>query len=125
MADKEHLRILQRGVDAWNEWRESNPNIVPDLSKADLREANLFSANLKGAYLRNTDLWKAYLSNARLRKADLSEAHLRQANLMGQTSGGLTFGVLTSVQSTYDGRTSWERTLLELSWAIRTSGMSI
>jgi hypothetical protein len=37
MANPEHLKILERGVDAWNEWRKEHPEIVPDLSEADLR----------------------------------------------------------------------------------------
>jgi hypothetical protein len=33
MADDEHVAILKRGVDAWNEWRRENPDIVPDLRR--------------------------------------------------------------------------------------------
>ena len=40
MANQEHLKILQQGVDAWNEWRRENPEIKPDLSGADLRHAD-------------------------------------------------------------------------------------
>ena len=32
MADPEHLEILQQGVDAWNQRRNNNPDIRPDLS---------------------------------------------------------------------------------------------
>src|SRR2546429_617874 len=35
-------------LDAWNTWREENPVEQPDLSGADLREANLNGANLVG-----------------------------------------------------------------------------
>jgi hypothetical protein len=31
MANPEHLEILKQGVEAWNEWREKNPDIEPDL----------------------------------------------------------------------------------------------
>jgi hypothetical protein len=40
MANPEHLSILKQGVEAWNEWRRAN-YIKPDLSRADLRDANL------------------------------------------------------------------------------------
>jgi hypothetical protein len=32
MANPEHENILQQGVEKWNEWRQANPQIQPDLS---------------------------------------------------------------------------------------------
>ncbi len=49
MANPEHLEILKQGVEAWNQWREQNPQTKPDLSGAILREANLRGADLGGA----------------------------------------------------------------------------
>ncbi len=51
MANPEHLKILEQGVAYWNEWRDKNPEIDPDLSSADfvgenLGEANFIKANL-------------------------------------------------------------------------------
>jgi len=66
-----HLAKLKEGVDAWNQWRKENPEITPNLRKANLSEANLREANLSGATLREADL----------RKADLREANLDGANL--------------------------------------------
>jgi uncharacterized protein YjbI with pentapeptide repeats len=69
-----------------------------DLSRANLRGANLREANLRGAFLieanlrganliganlSGTDLWGADLSEANLSEADLSGANLRGANLSG------------------------------------------
>jgi len=51
MANEEHLKILKQGVEAWNKWREKNPQITPDLSKADLYKADLTGANLYKANL--------------------------------------------------------------------------
>jgi hypothetical protein len=34
MANKEHLARLKQGVKAWNQWREANIHIKPDLSGA-------------------------------------------------------------------------------------------
>jgi uncharacterized protein YjbI with pentapeptide repeats len=48
-------------VTAWNEWREENPYIFPDLSEANLSKADLSKANLGGA-----DLSEANLSSPRL-----------------------------------------------------------
>ena len=96
MANQLHLDILLQGVKAWNRWREQNPEISPDLSRADLKGmvlpgANLAGVNLEGANLRETvledanflgaDLGGANLQQAELCKADLSEANLNRANL--------------------------------------------
>ena len=38
MANKEYLKILKQGPEAWSQWRWQNEDIhVPDLSGADLR----------------------------------------------------------------------------------------
>ena len=37
MANSDHLAILKKGVEVWNEWREENPLIRPDLVGADIR----------------------------------------------------------------------------------------
>lgn len=75
--------IILQGADAWNQWREANPDAIPDLSGivlegADLCSANLNAISLKGAVLRN-----AQLSNASLSEADLSGANLVNAGLDG------------------------------------------
>lgn len=41
MANPEHLEILKRGVEAWNQWREKNPDVKPDLSGAQLADEDL------------------------------------------------------------------------------------
>ena len=86
MANENHLARLRQDVNAWNEWREKNSNIQPDLGEADLREADLSGANLSGAHLNrahlnSADLTGADLSGADLSKADLSWANISSANL--------------------------------------------
>jgi len=56
MANEEHVKILKQGVKAWNEWREKNPQITPDLSKADLYKADLYKADLYEADLSKANL---------------------------------------------------------------------
>ena len=51
MANEEHLKIIKQGVNAWNQWRERNPDIIPDLSKADLRGARFSKINLNRVIL--------------------------------------------------------------------------
>lgn len=81
MANPEHLAKLQEGIPAWNSWREENPDIVPDLSRANLPRAQLRAANLQQANLNNAILWKADLAEAQLGGAHLRDANLRKANL--------------------------------------------
>jgi uncharacterized protein YjbI with pentapeptide repeats len=114
VANDEHLALLRQGSAIWNEWRKRNGASPPDLSKADLRGANLSEAllthlrgaNLSEALLTGADLcWAnlggadlrgANLSNALLTGADLTEAYLSWANLGGAdlTGANLSRAVL-------------------------------
>jgi uncharacterized protein YjbI with pentapeptide repeats len=96
MANQEHIDILKQGVEIWNQGRKREPDILPDLSlanlsganlkeidlwKADLSAANFYKANLQKANLRFTHLNFASLSQADLRGAHLNQANLSTANL--------------------------------------------
>jgi hypothetical protein len=88
MADEQQVAVLRRGVEAWNIWRYRNPDIQPNLSGADLYEADLSRANLTGAKLIEADLrfahlYKADLSGAKLIEAILSGANLSWADVSG------------------------------------------
>ncbi len=76
MANPEHVNLLQKGVKAWNEWREQKPGIIPDLSGADLT-----SADLRGIAFHGTNLFQANLSRANLNGVDLFMAMLFETNL--------------------------------------------
>jgi uncharacterized protein YjbI with pentapeptide repeats len=91
-----HLKLIQRGVKRWNQWRKLHNNEPVDLSGVDfsglnlpeinfiginLRAANFHKTNLKGAHLRFADLSGANLSGANLTTADLNSAILTKANL--------------------------------------------
>jgi TIR domain/Pentapeptide repeats (8 copies) len=100
MANGEHVALLKKGVDAWNEWRLENrgprgPNLTganligailekADLSWADLTAANLTEANLTGAQLEQANLTAAKLGpRANLHQANLIRANLHLAYLGG------------------------------------------
>ncbi len=108
MANQKHLNILKKGVKVWNQWRELNPDLIPDLhhanltginlgeeiltkgnvrrinlSNADLSKANLYKADLRGANLCKADLHGANLEEAILFSANLERASLQEANLGG------------------------------------------
>ena len=59
MANEKHLEILKQGVKTWNQWREDNFKIKPDLSEATLSQANLSWANLSAADLHGVELSEA------------------------------------------------------------------
>lgn len=108
MANPEHLAILNEALAAkdiaiWNEWRENNPTIFPDLNGADLEgeslpgidlhsadisfaflySADLRKANFRGAFLNETVLINANLYNANLREARLSAVNFLSARMEG------------------------------------------
>ena len=97
MANDEHVALLKQGVDAWNAWREKNPDIQPDLSEANLSEADLGRANLSGANLSGAKLPEAILIQAKLSQANLIKANLAGANLSWANG---TFAFLTSANLT-------------------------
>lgn len=90
MANEEHIEMLKPGVDAWNKWRADNPNLVPDLSSAQLSGANLSALSLaafsryyipRSYNLRDVDFEFATLHGATFRLADLSGASFDSADL--------------------------------------------
>jgi uncharacterized protein YjbI with pentapeptide repeats len=82
MANPEHLDRLLQGMWAWDQWRNDNPGIKPNLSIADLRDVDLCDADLANADLRGANLCGADLSDADLTNADLRDADLRSADLI-------------------------------------------
>ena len=93
MANLEHLKIFDQGVDVWNEWRQQNPEVKPDLSGAhlfgkirdqvNLRGANLSGANLSQTMLTRADIREANLIESRISLANLYRSRLSDANLRG------------------------------------------
>ena len=112
MANPEHFKIAQQGVEAIKRFRTENPDVGIDLfltnlsganlSDADLSGANLSGANLIGANLSDADLSDANLigadliganlSDADLSFANLSDADLSDADLSGARVGNTIFG---------------------------------
>ena len=104
MANPEHLEILKRSVEEWNQWRWDDPEIQPDLKQADLGGASLTKANLSGANLR----W------ANLSEANLSWANLSWANLVGANFSRAKLSVANLIRANLrEADLSWA----DLSWA--------
>jgi hypothetical protein len=83
MANPEHLSKIREGIQAWNKWREENPDVYPDLKDASLMMANLKGVNLNWADLRGVDLTSANLEGASLQGAASMWANLSGTNLTG------------------------------------------
>ena len=87
MANSKYLAKLDEGVRAWNRWRRREPNVMPDLSNADLKGLNLSNARLSAVDLSGADLSGANLGSARLSGTNLSKANLGKVNLSNADLG--------------------------------------
>jgi uncharacterized protein YjbI with pentapeptide repeats len=97
MAEEKHIEILMKGARAWNRWREANPNIIPDLSNAELSKqelklipyfdtsyphvSNIFCSldKPKGANFCYANLCGVNLTKAKISHGDFSESNLEKA----------------------------------------------
>jgi hypothetical protein len=92
MANLNHLEMLQRGVRAWNQWREEHrydlDAIIVDFSGADLRGVNLSHAKLamadfRGCRLDEAQFREAFLFAARFDDLELCDVDFAHAHLGG------------------------------------------
>src|SRR6266446_6072686 len=81
MANREHLDLLKHSIENWHGWRKQHPEILPDLSEANLSTANLSAADLSRANLTGTNLVTAHLSRADLSRATLVSTNCTKAIL--------------------------------------------
>lgn len=106
MAEQNHLEILEQGMKAWNEWRKANPEVIPDLSYADLRGIDLRPGDsykdngpefieeiLQGFNLSNANLQSAVISRSILvcvnfKGANLLDAKLNESLVLGANFTG-------------------------------------
>jgi uncharacterized protein YjbI with pentapeptide repeats len=92
MADRETLRLLARGVTAWNRARATS-EVNPDITEVKIKNSNLAKANfsgvdfnhsdIEGCDLRGADLRNARLNGVAIRQSTLMSSNLRQAELLG------------------------------------------
>ena len=87
-GNEEHISMLKKGVEAWNQWRAEHPEIRPNLNSIGLSRVDLSEGNFEGAELRGAGLKELAMGRANLRHADLSGANLERADLsMADLSG--------------------------------------
>ena len=80
MAEIDHIRLLCRGVSAWNQARDKEP-IAADLSHVEIRDADL-----RGADFRCTEFDGARFSNV-----DMRQGRFQKARLNGLRGVAVTF----------------------------------
>ncbi len=117
MANPEHVEILEQGVEAWNEWRELNPEVRPDLSiedlsGLDLRGADLQYADFHGAILRRADLGGHDTARGLERPTSLANANLRHADLRDAKLDGAYLATADFTHATLDG-VSFDEAMVE------------
>jgi hypothetical protein len=61
MADEDLLRIIEQGVEVWNQWRQKNLLIRRDLNNTKLRSRNLKKTDFWNLPLRGADLILLYI----------------------------------------------------------------
>jgi hypothetical protein len=121
MADEHHLEILMRGVASWNQWREENPDVTPDLSDVSITgDDSLFAE-------RN----RASLDQPPNPEPDELRPPLRAGSSSASASIGQTWlvsicttptcGMSSSRRRTWQKRTSRTRTSPDPIWTARTS----
>jgi uncharacterized protein YjbI with pentapeptide repeats len=82
VGSKTQIEIVKAGRAAIAKWRRSNPDVLLNLTDADLQDVDLRGANLKRVDLTGADLRGADLVGAQLGEAELTRADLRGARLV-------------------------------------------
>jgi len=88
MADNNQIEILSQGVEAWNKWREDNPDALIDLNNAKLMHMDLENANLAEADLKKANLSFTNFKNANFAFSNLENAVFSFANFEGASFSG-------------------------------------
>ena len=89
--NKRHLSMLKKGVRTWNNWREKNPDIIPQLSGIHLFAGEGKFYNLDGYNLERANLAGLKGDFIQLKQANLIEANLEKAQFEGGSFVGSNF----------------------------------
>src|SRR5450756_1638130 len=105
MANPEHLKILQQGVRTWNKWRKQNPQIIPDLRSAVLRDLNFSGADFADVDFSGASLTGAICNGANFQNANLGGVHFFATNLTYANLEGANIAV-SDISGTIFGNTN-------------------
>lgn len=115
MASMEHVKYLKKGVEYWNNWRNNNKKLKPDLSNYDFvmegnsgacwdkkkNRVDLSNINFSNTNLSATNLKNARLMNANLSNANLTNSKLDNANLIGVDASKASFVLARARQANF------------------------
>lgn len=91
MGNPEHKEIILNGdVSTWNQWRNVNLKVQPDLTRIDLSNRDLSGIDFKGVGLFKANLSGCNLSNAILRQSIAIKTNFENANLSGAHIYGIS-----------------------------------
>lgn len=90
MANPEHIKWIQQGVDFWNEKRKYH-DFRPDFSEEDLTGISFEGANLNDAKFESSFLKDVIFSSAKLKHANFRKAFLKEAHLDDVIADGACF----------------------------------
>lgn len=103
MANPEHLAKFNEGNKAWNEWREANPDIHPDLSGADLEDRIISTFGGLSVLLQSVygPSYKINLSRVIFDDANLKGSVIGQADFRGATLNRTKCGKASFLHSNF------------------------
>lgn len=104
MADQDHFKLFLQGPKVWNEWRNENPQIEPDLSgefiyphfartnKGPLRKADVASSDPEIPFnFYRTNFHKSSFESAIFPNADMRECYLYETDMSRAGFPGANF----------------------------------
>jgi len=83
VANEEHLKILLEGIDSWNDWRDQNPGLVPDLSGIEIEGLQLQTGAFQNVLFANSKLTSVNFDRAFLGAAEFTGAMLVDVRMDG------------------------------------------
>ena len=83
MANPEHLNIFRQGVKSWNQWRNENLDLKPDLSHTDLSDIDLSNTSILNTDMSHADLSESNFTDANFFAVNLLGSIFKNANFIG------------------------------------------
>lgn len=93
--DERHLKILRGGPPEWNAWRNENPEIVPDLRKANILDPNggiidFSGIDFRGVHLHGTKFGLVDFSGAKFSGAIVNDTDFSDVKNLSQDEINVT-----------------------------------
>ncbi len=83
MNKEKFIELIKLGKDAWNKWRENNPNVSISLTKSNFCNSSLSGYNFSDVDFSYSNLSKTDLSNCQFISSNLKHVDFSFSNLEG------------------------------------------